>query len=216
MRAEGRERTGWSRIRILALRAWVMELGGYVAIYRFVFRRPRVPAGAQAFSYHQPVILLLGVIVVVSVVELVALDLLLRRWEAVRIPLLVLSLWGVVWMLGLLFGMLTRPHAVGPEGLRARYATEIDLALPWAEVTGVAARTRRDQDKQPMVTVDDAGGGVLHLRMQHETNLEVRLAEPRTFSLPNGPETVGQIDLWADDPQAFLAAVRRFRPGPAA
>ena len=57
------------------------------------------------------------VFIAVSAVELMAVDLIVRRWPSVRIPLLVLSIWGLVWMLGFLFGMLTRPHAVGPEGI---------------------------------------------------------------------------------------------------
>jgi hypothetical protein len=56
----------------------------------------------------------------VSAVEFVVVDLLVRRWPTVRISLLALGIWGLVWMFGLLFGFLTRPHAVGPAGIRVR------------------------------------------------------------------------------------------------
>jgi hypothetical protein len=96
----------------------MMELRGYQSIYRFIFRRPKTPPGAAAFSYHQPVLAILVVFVVVSAVELVVVDLIVQRWAQIRIPLLILGIWGLVFMLGLLPGMLTRPHAVGPTASR--------------------------------------------------------------------------------------------------
>jgi hypothetical protein len=33
-----------------------LELHGYQSIYRFVFRRPKVPAGGVGFGYHKPVL----------------------------------------------------------------------------------------------------------------------------------------------------------------
>lgn len=41
----------------------MMELRGYQSIYRFVFRRPKVPAGGVGFSYHKPVLPILIVFV---------------------------------------------------------------------------------------------------------------------------------------------------------
>ncbi len=46
---KSRKRTWWQWIGYLARRATV-ELRGYQSIYRFVFRRPRVPSGAVGFS----------------------------------------------------------------------------------------------------------------------------------------------------------------------
>ena len=99
-------RTWWQFAGYLARRALVMEIHGYQNMYRFVFRRPRVPAGAAGYSYHQPVLAILIVIIVVSAIEMVVVDVIVRRWTHVRVPLLALSIWGLVFMLGLLFGML--------------------------------------------------------------------------------------------------------------
>lgn len=202
-------RTVWQLLGYLARRAWWMEVHGYQSVYRYVFRRPRVPPGAAAFSYHGPVLLLLWVFIVVSAIELVVLDLIVRRWEPVRLPLFVLGLWGLVWMVGLLFGMLTRPHAVGPDGLRIRSGAEVDIALAWDDIASVRRRAHSVLEKQPGVTVDDEGRATLHLRMQNETNLEVRLVRPLELRMPHGTETVSQVDLYADDPRAFLQEVDR-------
>ncbi|HEU0100978.1 MAG TPA: hypothetical protein VFR07_01500 [Mycobacteriales bacterium] len=205
-------RTWRDQAAYLCRRAWWMEICGYQAIYRYVFRRPRVPPGATGFTYHQPVLALLLAFIGVSAVEMVVVDLLVRRWESVRIGLLALSIWGLVWMVGLLFGMLTRPHAVGPQGIRVRSGSEIDIPLDWDAVSAVTRVRRAAQDKQPTVTVDDNGTRTLHLRMQNEANLEIELTRTVAARLPSGTETVARVELYADQPQAFLDAVARHRP----
>jgi hypothetical protein len=187
----------------------MMEIHGYLSIYRFVFRRPRVPAGAAGFPYHQPVRTFLVAFVILSAVELAVVDFIVRRWAGVRIPLLIVGVWGLVYMFGLLFGMLTRPHAVGPDGIRARQGSEIDIRLSWDDVYSVTHRKHVVQHKEPMVTVDAEERTTLHLRMQNETNLEITLDRPVPVRLPHGTETINHLHLYADDARAFLAEVRR-------
>ena len=202
--------TGWRRVGNLARRAWAMEISGYQNLFRFVFRRPRVPTGWAGFSYHQPVLSVMIVFTVLSVVELVVVDVVVRRWPAVRLPLLVLGIWGVTFLLGLLFGMLVRPHAVGPDGIRIRSGPEIDIPLTWDDIGSVTRRTRTVPDRQPKVTVDGQGEATLHLRMMNETNLDIRLARSTPLRLPGGSETVSVVAVHADDPKGFLAEVDRY------
>ena len=109
----------------------------------------------------------------------------------------------------ILFGMLTRPHAVGPAGVRARYATEIDIPLSWDDIDSVTSRKHTTKDKQPKVTIAEDGEATLHLRMQHETNIEVQLKAPTEIRLPSRPETISKVTLYADDSKAFMNEVRR-------
>jgi hypothetical protein len=204
-----RKRTWWQLLGYLGKRATLAEIHGYQSIYRFLCRRPKVPEGAVGFSYHQPILAILIVFIVVSAVELVVVDVIVQRWAHIRIPLLVLSLWGLVWMIGLLFGMLTRPHAVGPDGIRVRYAAETDIPIAWDDVAVVTKRQRTKPDGEPKVTVDDQHHATLHLRIGDETNIEVRLERPLPVRLPHGTETVSMIALYADAPQAFIDEVRR-------
>lgn len=203
-----RKRTWWQFAGYLAKRATLMELRGYQSIYRFVFRRPRVPTGATPFTYHQPILAILIVLVVVSAVEMVVVDVIVSRWTYVRIPLLVLSVGGLVYMLGLLFGMLVRPHAVGPEGINVRSGSEIDIPLSWDDIASVTRRKHVIQDRQPKVTLDDDGRATLHLRIHNETNIEIGLERARALRLPHGTEVVDAVALYADDPKAFMDAVR--------
>jgi hypothetical protein len=203
-------RAWWQFAGYLARRAMVMELRGYQSIYRFLFRRPRVPAGAAGFSYHQPIISILIVILVVSVIEMVVVDVIVSRWTYVRVTLLALSIWGLVYMLGLLFGMLVRPHAVGPDGIRVRYGSEVDIPLGWDDIRSVTRRKNIIQERQPKVTVNANGQATLHMRIQNETNIEVELKQAMPLRLPHGTETVSRVHLYADDSAAFLNEVQRY------
>jgi hypothetical protein len=77
----------------------------------------------------------------------------------------------------------------------------------------VTPRKHTLQSKQPKVTVDEDGNATLHLRMQNETNIEVRLTGPIGVRFPHGPETISKVTLYADDSHAFMNEVRRARPG---
>ncbi|MGH8877555.1 MAG: hypothetical protein ACRD0P_09470 [Stackebrandtia sp.] len=197
------------RMGNLAWRALKIEARGYQSMYRMVFRRPRVPDGAVGFGYHRNVLMVLIVFVVVSAIELVVVDLIVRQWPVVRIIMLVLGIWGVVYMLGMLCGMLTRPHSIGPKGLRVRDSTELDIDLPWRNVHAVEWRERTETEKKPKLTADN-GAVTFHVRVQRSTNIDVELDEPLTLRLPHGTETVDRIAFYVDDPKDYMNQMRTY------
>ena len=38
------------------------------------------------------------------------------------------------------FGMLVRPHAVGADGMRVRYGSEVDVPIGWDDVRSITRR----------------------------------------------------------------------------
>ena len=58
------------------------ELNGWRDLYRWVFRRPRVEPGAEGFSYLGPIRPILITFISLSVVEVVAVDLIMQRWPS--------------------------------------------------------------------------------------------------------------------------------------
>lgn len=203
-------RSASSRATRILRAAWRAEGGVWLSLYRWIFRRPRVPAGASAFSYHGPVVTILAIFIVLSAIEIPIVDLIVHPWPWVRIPLLVLGIWGVTWMVGLLLGYLTRPHAVGPDGIRARIGTEVDVDLPWDVVASVE-RARDVAEKAPKVR-DEAHGPTLALRMQNETNVLIVLESPVVVPVRDEPTQIRAVRLWVDDVDGFLAAVRTHIP----
>jgi hypothetical protein len=187
-----------------------MEMGIWASLYRFVFRRARVPDGAAGFAYHGQVWTILMIFIGLSALEIPILDLIFHPWPVVRIIFLALGIWGLTWMIGLALGFLTRPHSVGPDGIRVRNGAETDIGLSWDDIRSVEIAARTDEPKSPRVAFDTDGSRTLAMRMQNETNIRIEFERPLTMTLPSGPETADAVRLWADDPRAFLDEVRKY------
>ncbi|MFJ6532920.1 hypothetical protein [Microbacterium sp. NPDC091662] len=203
-----------TRVLDMLRRALRAEIRVYSSIGRAIACRPAIPAGGTGIGYHRPVLTILIIFIVLSAVEIPILDLIVHPWPAVRIPILILGIWGLTWMAGLLCAMLLRPHTVGPEGFQVRSGLEIDVAIPWEAVASVAISKRVDEPKQPRVTVRGDHTEYAE-RMQDETNIEIELERPITISLPGlaprgGAHEITSIRLWADEPRTFLDAARPF------
>lgn len=209
--APATRRSAGERIVRLARLIWRAEAAVWVSLYRFVFARPRVPKGATGFPYHSPVLTVLVVFIVLSAIEIPIIDLIVHPWPWIRIPLLILGIWGVTWMLGLLLGFLTRPHSVGPEGIRARSGADIDVDLPWDAVRSVA-RSRDVTEKAPKVRDEEPHGRTLALRIQNETNVLITLEHPVPARLGSDSHEIDAVRLWTDDIDGFMTAVRTHIP----
>ncbi|WP_461473770.1 hypothetical protein [Microbacterium sp. HJ5] len=203
-------RTVLQRIGWLVRAAWRAEVGIWQSLYRWILRRPRVPRGASGFTYHSPVLTILVIFIVLSAVEIPIVDLIVHDWPWVRIPLLALGIWGVTWMIGLLLSYLTRPHAVGPDGIRARLGADVDVNLTWDAVATVE-KSRDVLEKAPKIR-DETHGRTLALRMQNETNVLVTLEKPVTTRLGDDTVEVDAVRLWVDDLDGFMSAVRTHIP----
>ena len=199
-----------ARAAALGRAAWRAEVGVWKSLYRWLFRRPRVPRGASGFTYHSPVLTILVIFIVLSAVEIPVIDLIVHRWPWVRIPLLALGIWGVTWMIGLLLSYLTRPHAVGPDGIRARDGAHVDVDLPWEAVASVE-KSHDVLEKAPKIR-DEAHGRTLALRIGNETNVLVTLEHPVRTKLRDDMVEVDAVRLWVDDIDGFMTAVRTHIP----
>ena len=202
--------TTGARAAKIARAAWRAELAVWQSLYRWLFRRPRVPNGASAFTYHSPVLTILVIFIVLSAIEVPIVDLIVHRWPWVRIPLLALGIWGVTWMIGLLLSYLTRPHAVGPDGIRARDGAHVDVDLPWDAVASVE-KSRDVLEKAPKVR-DEVHGRTLALRMQNETNVLIVLERTVCTRLGDDTVEIDAVRLWVDDLDGFMTAVRTHIP----
>lgn len=207
---ETARRHGLERVHSLGRAAWRAESGVWRSLYRWTFRRPRVPAGASGFAYHSPVHTILIIFIVLSAVEIPIVDLIVHRWPWVRIPLLFLGVWGVTWMIGLLLSYVTRPHAVGPAGIRARLGADIDVDLRWDDVASIE-KSRDVAERAPKVR-EEPHGRTLALRIHNETNVLILLEHAITARLGDDRVDIDAVRLWVDDLDGFMAAVRTHIP----
>jgi len=197
--------------RALSLARWLvtLEIGIWRSLFLWMTRRvPGQGPGVQAFPYSRDVAPLLGAFIFVSSLELPVVHLLLP-WETVRLVALILSVWGLLWMVGLLASMKVFPHLLDDSGLRIRYGTTADIRIPLEAVVDVTSR-RRSVPTSRHVQVDHTDDGtILNVAVLKQTKIDVKLHRPTTIELPNGTEAeITELRFYVDDPHAFVASAR--------
>ncbi|PWW23336.1 hypothetical protein JD79_02510 [Geodermatophilus normandii] len=194
----------------LLRKALAFEIGTWRSLWRWVRRRPDVPAGADAFPYASAVTPVLWTFVVLSAVEIPLVDWLLP-WRSLRIALLVLGVYGLLWMVGLLASMRVYPHTVGDGGLRVRSGTTVDVRVPWEEIAAVRARRRSVEGSRTVVVEESGEHRAVSVTVLSSTQVDVELRSPLVLPLARtGGRPVTELRLAADDPAAL---VRRLRAG---
>ena len=188
----------------LVRRVIAFEWKLYVALLRWIFRRPHVPAGAVPFRYIGAIAAILWGFIYASAIELVAVHFILP-WEKVRLVVGILSLWGLVWMLGYMASLRVYPHLVSDAGLRIRHGFSKDFAVPLDAIASIAVR-ERVRDKSRAIQVDQGEQDtVLNVVIANRTNVDVALSRPIDLA---GQESPTVLRFYTDDPRGLVAQVR--------
>lgn len=190
--------------------ALLYELSLYRSLARWLARRPDVPHGATPIGYSRLVAPMLWLWIFGSSVEVVVVEVVLRHvdqpWAAAaRAPLLVLGMWGVVWMLGMLASYRVRPHLLTDTELQARSGARTWLVVPLDAV----GSTRAVEHEVPGVIRSlHVEGDLALVGAGSGTNLEMMLTRPTTVSTSKGEATVTRVGIWVDDPRDVAAQLR--------
>jgi hypothetical protein len=185
------------------------EVRLYVALARWIARRPDIPAGTTAWGYSQMVTPVMWLWIFASAMELPLVHVLVP-WEALRISLLIVGVWGLAWMIGMLASYRVYPHLADADGLRVRLGKRADVAVPWRQVAAIRVDDR-DLDStirtfQPRTT--DAGID-LQIGVSARANVHLTLAEPLVVPVKGEQLEITALTFLVDDPRAFVAAAQR-------
>lgn len=192
--------------------ALILELALYGQLVRWIVRRPDVPAGATPVPYSRLATPVVWLFIFGSTVEVVAFDLVLSRWLTfLRLPFLVLGVWGVVWMLGLMASYRMRPHLLTDDHLHVRNMARTDIVVPLDAVTEVRVADVDESGIRSVKVVDDT----LLVLVSGRTNLQLTLVEGTTITTPHGVLTPATVGLWVDEPREVAELIRRRRSAPA-
>jgi len=181
--------------------AVVGALAYEVSLFHYAFALRGTGAPEHAFAYHRRsgYGAVLAAILMAATLELVAVHFLLRSWsETAAVVHVVVSLYGVVWLVGDYRAMRRRPHELRDTGLRVRYGLRWDVEAAWEEVS-VVRRTRRPAP----------GGGYLSTVPVGSPRYVVELRAPVVATGPYGlPRGVDRIGLTVDEPERFERRLR--------
>lgn len=198
------------RLPVLAWEALLLELALYRSLARWIARRPDVPAGATPIGYAQLVGPMLWLWIFGSATEVVVLDVVLRQvetgWaEAVRLPLLVVGIWGVLWMLGMMAAYRVRPHLLTDDRLRIRNSARTWVDLP---LDAIAATRIIEHELPGIIRAVHLEDGLLLVGVSSRTNLELELTSSTDLRTSKGDMTAARVGIWVDEPHDTARRLR--------
>jgi hypothetical protein len=196
------------RVGALLVYAVRFEWGLYVALTRWLLRRPDIPPDTTAWGYSRLVTPVMWLWILASAAELVAVHL-ITPWPTVRLVLLVVSLWGLVWMVGLLASYRVYPHLTTDTHLRVRLGRHADLSVAWEDVARVGVVDRDLASSiRTFQPVDGPHGTDLHIGVSGRANVTVVLKRALPVRTSGETLTIGAVSFLADDPRRLVAATR--------
>lgn len=198
------------RLVPLAWEALLLELALYRSLARWVTRRPDIPSGATPLGYARLVGPMLWLWIFGSATEVVVVELVLQSieagWaEAIRLPLLVVGTWGVLWMLGMLAAYRVRPHLLIDDHLRIRSGARTWVSVPLDSVGSLRTAEHQLPGVIKAVHQDD---GLLLVGVSSRTNLELTLTGPTVLSTFKGEMTADTVGLWVDEPRTVTGHIK--------
>lgn len=201
------------RLPGLARDALLFELALYRSLVRWITRRPDVPLSADPIGYARLVAPMLWLWIFGSTLEVVAVEVVLRHvdqpWAAaLRVPMLVLGVWGVVWMLGMMASYRVRPHLLSDNELCVRSGARTWLTVPLDAVVATSLVEHELPGVIRSLYVEDE---LVLIGVGSRTNLELVLAGPRTLSSSVGDVSVRCVGVWVDEPREVAARLRKVR-----
>jgi hypothetical protein len=188
--------------------AVVFELAMYRNLLRWVARRPSVGPGDEPVGYAQLVTPVMCLWIFASAAEVPLLHILLP-WHSAQVVSIALGVWTLVWMLGWLAGLRTRPHLMSESALRVRNGGFVDIRVPWEAIAKV---TTKEADLPSSIwslqPLETESGTDLRVGVSGRVNIQVQLHAPMAVPTRGGELTVSRVSFWVDEPRQVAARIR--------
>jgi hypothetical protein len=167
---------------------------------------PSVASGARAFTQHRKsgTMGLVGALAAACMVETAVVHLLVSGWSAKAAWLLTaLSVYGVLWLVGIARSILLRPTVVSADALTVRIGMLSEAVVPLARIASVT-------ELRGAATVARRAPGYLHASIFAAPRLMIELSEPvEARGLYGNRKQVTRIGLLVDEPRALAEALRQ-------
>ncbi|SMY11172.1 hypothetical protein [Brevibacterium jeotgali] len=177
----------------------------WVSAGRWVARRPLVPADGRGVTFHRHEMPVLLAFAGLGVVEIVVAHWLLP-WPVARIAALLLGVMGVLWVLGFIASLSTRPHWVTDRVLGVRVDSDTMIRVDLSSIAVVTVAMHHSAENGVQVVPSPSGRGEAVSVARHgQTNISVSLEHGTALDVPgHGVVEVTRLSFWVDEPESLL------------
>jgi len=186
-----------------------MEVKLYAAFLRWCLRRKDVPATAEPWGYAGLVAPVMWLWIFGSATEVVVFHLIIP-WETLRLVVDIISIWGLLWMVGTLAAYRIRPHLLLRDELRIRNSVYHDIAVPTSAIVSSAVRELDLPSAMfALHLATDDNGTHVSVGVSGRTNVVVALRPATPIHTVKGVSRTDTVRLWVDEPRQFVAGLNR-------
>lgn len=190
-------------------RALRTEIGLLVSLVRVSLHRPpRVPAGSEPIPARKGTLAIPLAVALLTLVEVAALHLVLP-WPALSGALTLLSVYGLLLMLGVIASRWDHPHHAAPASLVLRHGAHVVAVIPYEEISHVVPVL------DGSVTSPTIENGIARLATMNGCSVAVGLTAPRAVRLSGSRQArahrVTEIRFAADDAPGVVAMLEARR-----
>ncbi|GAA4785898.1 hypothetical protein GCM10025785_05220 [Corynebacterium canis] len=161
-------------------------------------RKINAPADAVTFKYGTEQRAIFIVLILVSIVEIVVIDLIVP-WQTVRTIIVVVSIYGAIWLFLFFKSFRINPHYIDDRELVLRVGLLAELVIGLQHVKQVRAAHKTWGNKFLSI---EAGRAVI--KHGSDTNIEIVLREPVSGIAKDNAEPVDHVYCAVDNPQEFV------------
>jgi hypothetical protein len=189
-------------------RVVVLEPRLWVCLLLWASRRMRL--GEDDFSYHKrsPAGGLVAVVALTTPVELLIWEILVP-WAWLRIVVLILGIYALVWVFGFYASLAVLPHRLEEGGLRLHYGAFAQGFIPYSEIEKIERKTRKaPKPGDGLQTRPEENA--LYLATSGKTDLTLWLRTPQAIDgLFRTSEPATTIHLAADEPKKMTSKLHQ-------
>jgi len=160
-----------------------------------------MPAGSRAFAYHRHLAPMCATLLILSLIEIAVCHLLIGLWSPTAALILsVLSVFGLVYLIGLIKSFRYRPILITVEGVRIRAGLAIDRTIPLERIVAI---------ETAIAGADVGDPATLNAALLAWPNILLRIDPPITRRSWLGPRApIAAVAFRLDDPDAFVRLLK--------
>ena len=184
-----------------------LELRLWICLGRWLLRRYRPDERDYSYRKRSIVSALVILVILTAPVEILILELLIP-WAWLRWVLLALTIYGIVWIIGLYASLVVLPHRVTDDGLWIRYGLLNEAFIPFADIAGIEHAPRKVAEGRDGLRVVE-GERAAYLPVGGRTDLTIIVRRPVPFRTAFGQSPPADtVHVAVDEPQRLCDAVR--------
>lgn len=178
------------------------ELDMWRIISFLVRRKKNVPDGAVTFRYGSEQRAVFIALFIVSIVEIVVVEVIVP-WNTVRMIVIVLSIYGAIWLVLFFLSFRINPHYLDDSHLVLRVGLLAEIRIELKNIASISAMHRTWENK--FLSLSDGNAVIKH---GSDTNIQIQLCEPISGVGDTASCFSNSVYCAVDDPKMFTSTVK--------